>query len=50
MNTCSECKFADLYIPYWTYPYATPYCSKGHGQCKVDKSCEDFVLCGRRGR
>lgn len=50
MNTCSTCKFATVYIPLWSYPWSDPYCSKGHGQCKVDKSCEDFELIGRNGR
>lgn len=42
--SCSLCRFATEYIPYYTYPFFDPYCSKGHGQCKVDKFCEDFRL------
>lgn len=50
MNTCQNCKYADLYIPYWTYPWATPYCSKGNGLCSIDKTCDDFELLGRLGK
>ena len=42
--SCSLCRFATEYVPLFTYPYSTPYCSKGHGQCDVDKFCEDFRL------
>ena len=50
MNTCSNCKYADYYpIPY-LYPWTDPYCRLGHGQCKVNKTCEDFELIGRLSR
>ena len=42
--SCSDCEYATLYIPYFTYPYSDPYCSLGHGLCKVDKLCDDFKL------
>lgn len=42
--SCSLCRYATEYIPYYTYPFFDPYCSKGHGQCKVDKFCGDFRL------
>lgn len=50
MKTCSNCKHASLHIPYFTYPWSDPYCSKGHGKCEVDKSCDDFELIGRLSR
>lgn len=40
--SCSDCDYADNYIPYYTYPFSEPYCSKGHGKCEVDKLCGDF--------
>ena len=40
--SCSDCEYANLYIPIFSYPHTDPFCSKGHGQCKVDKLCEDF--------
>lgn len=45
--SCSSCKYATKYIPYWTYPYHDPYCELGHGKCGVDKVCDDFELLGR---
>ena len=45
--SCSNCKYADLYIPYWTYPYSDPFCRLGHGKCDVNKCCNDFKLIGR---
>lgn len=42
--SCSSCEYANLYIPYFTYPYSDPYCCKGHGLCKVDKVCENYRL------
>ena len=42
--SCVDCEYAIEYIPYFTFPYADPCCSKGHGQCSVDKFCEDFRL------
>lgn len=48
--SCSNCEFASLYIPYFTYPHAEPYCAKGHGKCDVDKLCEDYKLIGRLSR
>ena len=50
MNTCKNCKFATVHIPYWSYPWSDPYCSKGHGKCMVNKSCSDWELLGRNGR
>lgn len=45
--SCQTCKYAIVYIPYFTYPYSDPYCELGHGQCDVDKVCEDYELLGR---
>ncbi|MGN0176664.1 MAG: hypothetical protein ACI389_02380 [Methanobrevibacter sp.] len=44
---CGKCKHADLYIPYWTYPYLNPRCSIHHRSIKSDDACEDFELIGR---
>ena len=48
--SCTNCKYADLYIPYFTYPFFDPYCSKKHGLCMVTKVCEDYVQIGRLSR
>lgn len=42
--SCASCEYATVYIPYFTYPHSNPYCSKGHGQCEVDKLCGDYKL------
>lgn len=42
--SCSFCEYANLYIPYFSYPHSDPFCCKGHGKCEVDKFCEDFKL------
>lgn len=44
LPSCSNCEYANLYIPYFSYPYSDPYCCKGHGKCDVDKVCDDFRL------
>lgn len=46
LPSCSECDYANEYIPYYTFPFSEPYCSKGHGKCEVDKLCGDFKPCG----
>lgn len=47
---CQNCKFANYYpAPYWER-WLDPWCAKGHGRCKVDKTCEDFELIGRLSR
>ncbi|MBS7258335.1 MAG: hypothetical protein KIG63_07805 [Methanobrevibacter sp.] len=33
---CGKCKHADLYIPYWLYPYGEPKCSVHHKIIKSD--------------
>ena len=47
---CSNCLYATLYIPSFSFPFSDPYCSKGNGKCEVDKVCGDFVrvdsICG----
>lgn len=48
--SCSNCKFASLHIPYFTYPFSDPYCAKGHGKCSEDKLCMDYELVGRLSR
>jgi hypothetical protein len=48
--SCSNCKYANVYIPLWSYPHTTPYCEKGHGKCSVSKLCEDYELIGRLSR
>ena len=42
LPSCSDCDYADEYIPYYTYPFSEPHCRKGHGKCEVDKLCGDF--------
>ena len=48
--SCSNCEYADEYIPYYIFPFFTPRCSKGHGVCSEDKICEDYKyiyeICG----
>lgn len=48
--SCVNCKYANLYIPIWSYPHSTPYCSKGQGVCKEDKSCDYYEQIGRLSR
>ena len=48
--SCSNCKFATLHIPSFTYPWSDPYCSKGQGKCEVDKVCSDYEQIGRLSR
>ena len=45
-SSCATCRYANLYIPYFTYPYSDPYCSKGHGKCDENKVCGDYLTCG----
>ena len=47
---CGKCKHADLYIPYWLYPYGEPKCSVHHKSIKSDDACSDFELIGRNSR
>ena len=50
LPSCSNCEYADKYIPYYNKQYSDPYCSKGHGKCDIDKICEDYKMisiCGR---
>ena len=42
--SCSICRYATEYIPSYTYPFFTPKCSKGHGECDGEKFCGDFRL------
>lgn len=42
--SCASCHYATEYIPYYTFPFSDPYCSKGHGKCKIDKVCGDYRL------
>lgn len=42
--SCSLCRYATEYIPYFTFRFSDPYCSKGHGQCGEDKLCGDFRM------
>ena len=48
--TCCNCKNATVQIPRINR-WSNPVCSKGHGVCREDKTCEDYVLvtavCGR---
>ena len=50
IKTCAHCKYANYYPASWWYPYLDPYCSKGHGRCRIDKTCDDFDLIGRCSR
>lgn len=43
---CSNCEYATVYIPVYTYPFMDPFCSKGHGRCSPDKFCVDYRLIG----
>ena len=51
LPSCITCEHANLYIPYYTFPYSDPYCIKGHGQCNVNKLCGDYkmttAICGK---
>ena len=48
---CSACKYADLYIPLYTYPFFDPKCKiTGKNIKPDDNACEDFELIGRNGR
>ena len=47
---CTNCKYATLYIPYYTYPWSTPYCAMGHGLWDIKKNCDDWELLGRNCR
>lgn len=47
---CANCKYANTYIPLFSYPHSVPYCDLGHGLCREDKSCDDFSLIGRLSR
>jgi len=48
--SCTNCKYANLYIPAWSYPHSTPFCSKEQGLCREDKVCEHYELIGRLSR
>ena len=39
---CRNCKYAELYLPFWTYPYNTPKCSLHHKTINPDDCCDDF--------
>ena len=39
---CRKCKHADLYIPYWLYPYGEPKCGVHHKNIKSDDACENY--------
>lgn len=47
---CSNCKHANLYIPYWTYPWGDPKCEISMNNIEPDDSCGDFELIGRNSR
>ena len=47
---CTSCKYATQYIPHYTYPWHDPYCELGHGKCKVNKICKDYIQIGRLSR
>ena len=44
--SCSSCRYATEYIPHFNFLHDNPFCSKGHGKCKVDKLCGDYKLFG----
>ena len=49
--TCGDCKHANLYIPYFIYPYLNPKCKlTGLTVNHDDKACNRFELIGRLGR
>ena len=44
MNTCTHCKYANLYhCWWWRYLNYNPFCKKGHGICSPTKTCNDFL-------
>lgn len=48
---CCDCKYANSYNPYFTYPYFPPKCSVHHkGIMGGQKVCEDFERIGRLSR
>lgn len=51
MSKCCDCKFADLYIPYWIYPWSNPRCKiTGLSVKPSDDACSEFEQIGRLGR
>lgn len=44
---CSNCRYATLYLPYYTFRFTDPSCSKGQGKCSVDKTCEFHLFVNR---
>lgn len=44
--SCSSCRYATEFIPYFTFPYSDPFCSKGNGRCEEDKLCGYYKLFG----
>lgn len=45
--SCQNCQYANYYPAYWWFRHYDPWCSKGHGKCRIDKRCENFKLIGR---
>lgn len=40
--TCSNCKHADLYLPYWVYLSSDPRCRITRKVISPDYACEHF--------
>lgn len=44
--TCENCRYANLYTPFLTYPHHDPKCSVHKINIKPDDSCRNFELVG----
>ena len=40
--SCSTCKHADLYIPYWSYPHLSPRCEITGKEIEPDDCCSYY--------
>ena len=48
---CRDCKYANMYTPYFAFLVADPKCELNVKSIHSESNaCEDFQLCGRRGR
>ena len=48
---CGDCKYANHYLPHYTYPYANPRCELTQNEIQPNQNaCEDFTRIGRNSR
>lgn len=48
---CGDCKYANHYLPHYTYPYANPRCELTGNEIQANQNaCEDFTRIGRNSR